>query len=89
MGAAIEDLLIICHSPIRRRMLAALDERGWSVEDLAAEFDSTSVQVSKQLRTLRVPGLVEYEADERRRIYRTTALGRRVLQALVMMSEKG
>ena len=56
--------------PIRAEIVERLAKRNLTAGELADGFDVSRPAVSRHLRVLRETGLVTYEADAQRRVYR-------------------
>jgi len=55
--------------PLRRRILALLQERARPVEEIASHFPVSRPAVSKHLRVLKEAGLISEERSGRQRFY--------------------
>jgi DNA-binding transcriptional ArsR family regulator len=75
------DVLTAAAEPNRRRILQLLGSGPRSVNEVAAEFDSTRSAISQHLLVLEDAGLVSAEKVGRQRIYRVLPTGLRKLQA--------
>lgn len=78
---SLDTILAALADPTRRAMFDALSANAASVQELAARFPVTRSAVSQHLRILREAGLVEVQADGRRRIYSARR------QALAVLAE--
>lgn len=64
------DVFTAIADPIRRDIVAMLAKKDRTAGDIAENFDVTGPAISRHLRVLRESGMVTFDQDGQRRIYR-------------------